>query len=836
MTPSLSFWRLVWRLLRRDWRAGELGLLAASLVVAVASLCSVAFFTDRVQRALELESHQLLGADLLLTADHPWPPRFAAEAARRGLTQARSATFPSMLMGQGDRPQLAEIKAVSPAYPLRGRLRLAPAPGAPDRETRAIPAPGQIWLEERLAREFPPGSRVQVGQSQLAVAGVLTQEPDRGVSLFSVAPRLLMNEGDLPATGLIQPGSRVQYRLLLAGPPGPIAAYRAWALPRLGRGEHLEDGGNARPEMRNALDRARQFLGLASLLAVILAAAGVALAARRYLQRHLDACAVMRCLGATQGRLLGLFLGQFLLLGLGGSLAGVALGWGAHWLLQWLLAGLLATPLPPPSPVPAFQGLAAGLVLLFGFALPPLIQLGRVDTLRVLRRELGAPAAGALASYGLGLAALAGLVFWAAGEPRLGTYASLGFLGLLAVDGALAWGLLYLLGRWRRHRGPGGLGHFGWRYALMGLERRAGATVAQVVALSLGLTALLLLTVTRGDLLASWHRALPADAPNRFVINIQPEQRQAVGAFLRAGGLPVTLAPMVRARLVAVNGRPVTPASYPEDQARRLVEREFNLSWRDTLPEGNRQGAGRWFRPGDKGVASLEEGLAKTLGLRVGDRLSFTVAGERLAVTVVGLRRLSWDSMRVNFFVLTPTGVLEDYPASWITSFYLPPARAGVEGALVQAFPNLTVIDVGAILAQLQDILDQVAAAVQFVFLFTLAAGLLVLYAALAVSRDERRYELALLRALGARRRQLSLAVFGEFALVGGLAGLIAAGGSQAVGWLLAREVFHLTYGASLWAFPLATLGGALVVATLGSWFARPLFQAPPMEALRAGE
>lgn len=829
---------LAFRLLRRDFRAGELRLLAAALVVAVASIASVGFFTDRVNRALTRESHQLLGADLLLIADHPFAPAMAAEARRRGLATAETQIFPSMVGGAGG-AQLADIKAASEGYPLRGRLRFTPQSNGPDSEVERGPAPGTVWLDERLATQFGgPGEILAVGQARLKVAGVLTLEPDRGVNFFSVAPRLLMNLQDLPATGLIQVGSRVTYRLLVAGEGKAVEDFRRWAQPRLARGERLEDGDNARPEIRTVLDRARKFLGLAALLAVVLAAAGVALAIRRYLQRHLDPCAIMRCLGAPQGQVLGLYLGQFLFLGLGAALVGVLVGFAAHYVLYAWLADLLATPLPAPSPWPALQAMGAGLVLLFGFALPPLLQLKRVPTLRVLRRELGGPSAGVLATYGTGLAALAGLVFWAAGEPKLGAWAAAGFTAALVLYAGVARLALLLLGQLRHGRSGAGVGvgvGFGWRYGMAGLERRAGASVAQIVALSLGLTALLLLTVTRGDLLAAWHRASPPDAPNRFVINIQPEQRQPVADFLHARGVDADLSPMVRGRLTAISGRPVKPEDYPEERAQRLVEREFNLSWADRLPAGNTVSQGRWFSPGEGRSASVEQGLAQTLGIKVGDSLEFTVAGEPVRLQVTNLRKLDWDSMRVNFFVLSPPGVLEGYPASWITSFHLAEDRAGLVGQLVQAFPNLTVVDVAAILRQLQSVLDQVARAVQFIFLFTLAAGLVVLYGALAASHDERRYELSVLRALGAHRRQLRGMLLAEFAAIGALSGLIAAIGSQAIGWVLATKVFTLDYQFALWVFPAAIIGAALLVTGAGWLAASRLLSVPPLEALRAG-
>lgn len=835
------------RMLRRDARAGELRLLVAALVVAVAALTAVGFFADRVRQALEREANQLLGADLLLTADHPWPPALVSQARSGALAVSETRTFPSMVsFGEGERlrAQLAEIKAVADGYPLRGGLRIADRLGAADSPAAGIPPPGTVWIDERLASALSAevGATIVVGQQPLRVGAVLTQEPDRGVNFFSVAPRLLMNLADLPATALIGPGSRVAYRLLLAGEVPAIAAFRSRLEKSLGRGERIEDAQNARPEIRAALDRAQKFLGLSALLTVVLAAVAVALASRRYMQRHLDPCAVMRCLGATQGFLLRLFLDQFALLGLLSAALGCALGYLAHFALHAWLAPLLSTPLPQPGLLPALQGCVIGVLLLFGFSLPPLLQLKQVSTLRVLRREFsagGLPPARLLGAYALGLAALAGLMLWVAGEVRLGAYVVGGFSTALLLFALLARAAVRLAALVRR-----GAGGIGWRYGLASLERRSLSSVVQIVALALGFMALLLLTVTRNDLLDAWRRAIPPEAPNRFVVNIQPEQLDAVRHAFADARLAPEFAPMVRGRLARINGQEVTPGSFEDERAKRLIDREFNLSYRPDLPPGNAITAGRWLaaaaaRPtaedGGASEASVEDGLAKTLGLKVGDRLEFVIAGESVGLRIVGLRKLNWDSMRVNFFVLTPPAVLEAYPASWITSFYLAPERADFVNRLIGAFPNLTVVDVAAIVRQLQTIMDQVAQAVQFVFLFTLAAGIIVLYAALASAADERRYELAVMRALGARREQLRGTLLAEFAAIGGLAGLIAALGAIIVGQFLARRVFQFDVGIDYW-LPLAAMLGGAALATAAGWFAAArLLGAPPLEALRAG-
>lgn len=821
------------RLLGRELRSGELRLLLAALVVAVAAVSAVGFFAERVRLALEREAQQLMGGDLVLVADHPWPAEVLAEAGRHGLTMAETLVFPSMVQAAGQ-VQLADIKAVSGNYPLRGQLTVAYAPGAPATPVAGGPAPGSVWLDERLATalQTAPGASLRLGNSTLQVAAILVQEPDRSFNLFSLAPRLLMNVADVPASGLVQFGSRVTYRRLLSGEAAALQAFRSWLEGRLARGERLEDAQNARPEIRGALERAQRFLGLATLLTVVLAAVAVALAARRYMQRHLDACAVMRCLGMTQHRLIGLHAWLFAWLALLAIGLGGALGFAGHFVLLEWLAALLATSLPLPGARPLLQGAAVVLVLLFGFALPPLLQLSRVPTLRVLRRELGPPTPWLLGGYGLGLLLLAGLMFLVADDRRLGAIAVAGFAGALGAFWLFARLAVHAVAGWRRG------GAFGWRQGMANLARHAGASALQIVALAIGLMAMLLLTVTRGELLAAWQKASPVDAPNRFVINIQPEQRAPLAERLAAAGISAELAPMVRARLLEIGGRPASAASFPDDErAQRLIEREFNLSWRDAMPAANRITAGRWFVPPATGQAeaSVEEGLAKTLGIKLGDELLFTVAGQEKRLHVSSLRKLDWDSMRVNFFVLTPPGVIEDAPASYITSFYLPESEQAFGRRLVAEFPNLTVIDVGAVLRQFQGLVGQVAGAVQFIFMFTLAAGAIVLYAALLSAFDERRYELAVLRALGARRQQLRQALLVELAVIGGLAGLLAALGASALGQLIAARVFELELPLALWLPPAAMLGGAGLAVGVGWLAIRRLLDTPPLLALRAG-
>lgn len=834
---------LAWRLLIRDWRAGELRVLLAALVVSVLSMTSVGFVADRARLALARDVHTLLGGDLLLQADRPPPAEWGLEAARLGLRVAESRRLMSMAR-VGEAAQLVSLRVVDAAYPLSGQLRLtlpgpAGGPGPATPVTRQVahgPSAGQIWADQRFldATGARLGDRVELGDAGFLLAARLDAEPDRGLAQFDVAPRVMMALTDLAATGLVREGSRVGYQVHLAGPSTAVAAFRTWVTPRLERGQQVQGLDNARPELRAGLERAQRFFGLAALLAVVLAAVAMHLAARRYVERHLDGYAVMRCLGASQARLGSLFSGQMLILGALGGLLGGLLGFAAQAGLARLMGALLGADLPPPSFLPALQGWLAGFALLLGFALPPLLRLRQVPALRVLRRDAAPPSRGGVLVGLAALAALAGLTLWQTGDGRLAGWALGGFLAAGLAFYLIALSVLGLLGRLAPAAGRGG--GFAWRYALTSLRRRAAANALQVTALALGLTVLLLLAFTRGDLLAAWQQRTPVDAPNRFIINIQPDQRTAVADWFVGQGLPAPdIHPMVRGRLTAINGRPLVPESYADDRARRLAEREFNLSYATALPAHNQVQSGRWFAGPDlaAGALSVETGIAQTLGIKLGDRLEWEVAGERFSAPVTNLRDLDWDSMRVNFFVITTPGLLADLPASYLTSFHLPADRARALNGLVRQLPNLTVIDTSAILAQALDWVTRLVTAVQAVFLFALAAGVLVLYAALVSTRDERLREAALMRALGADRPRLRAALLNEFILLGGLAGLLAAAAAAAIGAVLALRVFELDYSPDPWLWVAGPALGLACVALNALAGLRVVLNAPPMASLR---
>jgi putative ABC transport system permease protein len=823
---------LAWRQLRRDFAAGELRILLAALVLAVMAVGSVGFITDRAERALAMEANRLLGGDAVLRADEPIRGAALEAAGAPGLRSAETRAFPSMV-GVGEQFKLGDVRAIGAGFPLRGEFVVQRSAGGPESVADGIPARGTIWMSRAGAQALSArlGDTVSLGASQLRLAAWVVQEPEAALDYFAAGPKAFINLDDLPATGLEQEGSRITYRLVVAGDPGAVEAFSATARSNLGRGQRLETASDARPEVRRALDRAGRFLGLAALVAVVLAAVAVAMAARRHSARHQAGSAVMRCLGASQRLLVTIHVGELLFLGIGASLLGVALAWGLQAAAGAWLAQAMRVAVPPAGWMPALEAIGVGLTVLVAFGIPPVLALRRVSALRVLRRDVGVAEPSAWVVAAVGLSGLGVLLWWKAGSATLGTAMLVGIAATLLVLGLLAFALIALVRRLRtRLQGP-------LRYGLANVSRRPAASVAQIASLGLGLMVLLLLTFVRSDLLARWQEALPADAPNRFLVNVQPEQVDGVTRILRQAGVrDPQLAPMIRARLVGYNGRDVTGEDFAAggQRARRLAEREFNLSVASAMRKDNVITAGKLWPAGGPATPelSVEEEFAATLGWKPGDRVAFDIAGQRFEAKITSLRRVDWESFKPNFFVVASPGALDGYPASYIGAVH---AEKGdvLTRDLVAAYPNLTVVDVDAILRQVRNTVEQVSAVVQAVFYFSLAAGVLVLVAAVSASQDERLLEAAVMRVLGGRRRQLLLAQASEFAVIGLLTGLAAAIAATVLAGVVAEQVLELPFSVDWRLVATSTAIGVVASVVAGMLATRSVLSAPPTVSLR---
>jgi len=821
------------RMLSREWRSGELGVLLLALTVAVAALTGVGFLVSRISAAVAMQASQVLAADIRLESPKPIDEADRA-AARQGGLRSASATSLVTVVFEGDQSQLTDIDAVTEGYPLRGTVMVADQPFAKGQAAPGIPPPGEVWPDSRLLAALGGhlGSVLSVGAANFRVGRVLISRPDEGGTFTGLVPNLLMNGSDLARTQLIQPGSRATYAALFAGTTERVAAFKHWLQTHRRPGERLRDISSTSPQIKSAVDRAGRFLSLASLVAVLLCATAVAMSARRYVRRHLDTVALLKTLGATRWFTVCLTTSQLLAVALLGAAIGSAIGYVAQAWLVYALRGLLAsTALPDASLVPVGMGLLTAIALLAGFALPPLLQLSRVPAIRVLRRDIGPPRPLALLAFGPAVAVVGLLIYWVVLDWKLflGFTAGLAaFIALLVLTGTL---LVMAAGRLRAGAG------IAWRYGVASLSRRRADSIVQIVAFGTGIMALLLLGIIRNDLDGDWRMSLPADLPNYFFINIPPESRDAFITYLQAQGAKTSrVLPMIRGRLTAIDGRPVQSRRFADHRGDEFANREQNLTWSAALGADNRVVAGRWWTQADNGqpLVSVSTEFQQWLGLRLGEPLTFDIAGESFTVRVASIRKVKWDSFRPNFFIVFAPGLLDKVAGTYLTSAYIAPGAARSLAGLARRFPSVSIFDIDDLLADVRSVLDKAVLAVQSVFAFTLLAGLTVLLAAVQSSRDERRYESAMLRTLGASRRTVLKSVLAEFAALGVLSGLIAAAGASVAAYFLTTRVLDLRYVFSPWACVVGLMGGALVVVASGWLATRSVVRQPPLATLRA--
>jgi putative ABC transport system permease protein len=824
---------LALRTLGREWRSGEIGVLLLALTVAVAALTGVGFLVGRIGAAVDLQASEVLAADIRLGSPQPIPEKYFEEAARRGVRTARSINLLSVVFN-GEASQLTNLRAVGEGYPLRGNVMIADEPFVPGRGATAIPAPGEVWPDSKLlvAIGAKVGSQISVGAGSFRVSRVLISRPDQGGSFADLAPSLIMNSADIPATQLIQPGSRVSYAALFAGERVRIDELKTWLGANKRRGERILDIAQASPQIKNAVDRAGRFLSLASLVSVLLSAIAVAMSARRYVQRHLDSVALMKTLGATRAFTLSVSIIQLMVIAVAATVIGSALGFLAQeWLLH-AIRGLLNAELPPADLEPLAIGFVTAVAVLAGFALPPLLQLSRVPAIRVLRRDVGPPAPLVMLAFGPAVFAVVFLVYWVVRSWFLFFAFSLGlagFLLLLAGAGALLVGLA------GRLRGSVGVS---WRYGVANLSRRRAESVVQIVAFGMGIMVLLLLGLVRNDLANDWRISLPDNLPNYFFINIPQNDRDSFMSELAArGASPSRVLPMIRGRLTGINGASVERRRFNNQDGEDAAAREQNLTWADELGADNRVVAGRWWGPGYKGepLVSIATEFQESMGLKLGDKLTFDIAGETLEATIANFRKVKWDSFQPNFFIMFAPGVIENTTGTYMTSVHFPGGEARSLATLARKFPSVSIFDIQDLLERVRSVFDKAVLAVQSVFFFTLFAGLTVMMAAVQASRDERRYESAMLRTLGASRGTVLQGVLAEFITLGALAGLLAALGASIGGYFVATRVLEMKYGFDPLVWLVGTFGGALLVSFSGWLATRSVINHPPIATLRAG-
>ena len=825
----MSRFNLALRLLWRDSRSGELTILILALIIAVTSSTAIALFSDRLQRTMTNQTAEFLAADLVIESPAPIPAEWLAKAIQLNLTQARTAEFSSVLI-EHDELLLAGIKAVSNAYPLRGFLKTTTADYSTETITHNGPKQGEAWLEKRIlpALKIKLGDPLIVGEKQLIISHIITYEPDKKGDFYSFSPRVMINEADLPATGIIQPGSHVHYFFQFTGEAKALVEFKQWLKPQLNPSQRLLDIHEDRPELGSALDRAERYLGLSSTLVILISGVAIAMATRRYTERHFNATALLRCLGCKQNEILWLYSSQFVVLGLMASAIGCLLGWFTQEALFQLLRELLPQHVASPGLLAVFFGFIIGMAVLLGFALPPLLRLKQVSPLRVLRRELEPLPSSAWLIYGLSIGII-GLLIWKYTDDlkMTATILGVGLLTLLSL-GLLIYGLLNLTCKWLPSMS------LTWRFGLQGLLRNSRASVSQILAFSITLVAMVLSFTVRTDLIDNWQKQLPDNAPNHFALNIFPAQRVAFQQELQQQHIVGSqFFPVVKGRLVEINHTPVQQIVSKDTQGENATHRELSLTWTKELPEENKIVAGNWWTNQQTGVVSVEQKLADSLKIKLGDLLTFTVGSQQINATVASIRSLRWDTMKPNFYMIFSPGTLDAYPSTFITSFYLPETQKNVLNTLVKKYPGTTILEVDLILRQFKTILTQLTQAINYLLYFALMAGFTVLFAAVYATLDSRIYEGALMRTLGANRSLLRKTHIIEFSMLGLISGLLAMTISEAIIYALYTQVMAMEYRPSLYLWAIIPITGTLFVGITGCWGVRGVLNKSPLRVLR---
>ena len=830
----MNIFSLALKLLWRDWRAGELTLLLASLVIAVSTVTTVSLFVDRLQQALLTESATFLAADKVISSDEPIDTEIVDYATSLGLRTSETLGFLSMVFSE-ERAQFTSVKAVDQHYPLRGKLIAGDEPFVRGAPVDTGPAPGEIWIESRLfpSLDVAPGDLLDVGVSSIPVTRVLIKEPDRGGGFSNAGPRVLMNMADVPATEVVQPGSRLTYRYLFAGDRERLAQFELWVKPRLGLGARIFGVKEGAEGIGNALDRGERFLLLGSLLGVVLAGVAIALAAQRYSLRHYDHVAIMKTLGATPRSVDLIFVTIFVTLGSTATLFGAAIGYGMQMGVARILAPYIPIELPDPSLRPVLLGLVTGFICLLSFALPPLLKLRSIDPVRVIRRDLGEASVADRMTYSFAVLGTLGLMWWYSQDINL----TLIIFSGAVISLALLFGVAFLL--LRSGRVLGMQAGSAWRLALAGMQRRGQENTMQILVFGLAIMLLLILYLVRTALITEWQSQIPPDAPNHFAINITPEDVQPIRTLFAENGVDSQpLYPMIRGRVSSVNGESAS------DRDKRLQHRGEeapgsssgrNLTWSGVLPDDNIVIAGEWWDQNYSGspLVSLEKDLAYRNQLKVDDELVFTIQGREVQTRIASIRTVAWDNMQPNFYIIFAPGTLEDFPSTFMTSFHLEKEQKLFLNDLLNAHPTMTVIEIDALIEQVQRIISQVTLAIELVLVLIVGSGGLVLLASIQASMDERMKQHAILRTLGASRRLIlgSLAI--EFCALGFFAGILATVGSEITVFMLETEIFELDYQMNPELWVLGPVVGVVLIGAVGTVATRRVVDTPPASVLR---
>jgi len=825
----MSYFKLALRLLWRDARSGELTILLMALIIAVTSSTAISLFSDRLQGTMNQQAADFMAADLLITSPTKVANAWLEKAQQLNLKAANGAEFSTMLI-ENDQLLLSSLKAVSQHYPLRGYLKTRQADYQDEQKVYSGPKVGKVWVDQRVltSLNLSIGEPLQVGELSLTISRILSYEPDKSGTFYSLSPRVMIHTDDLVKTAILQAGSRVQYLFQFSGEEAAIKQFSAWLDGKLSPSQRLLDVHDNRPEIGAALERAERYLGLSSILVILIAGVAIAMAARRYTERHFNATAILRCLGCQQNQVLSLYGIQILVVGLVGSSIGCLLGWFAQYGLFYLLADLLPSTIASASLLALIIGFITGLVTLLGFALPPLLRLKKVSPLRVLRRELEPLSSSAWLVYGLAASIIAGMVWYFTQDLILSLIIiGVGFVTLSVLAGLIIV-ILIAVKRFLPRL------NLSWRLGVQELVREPKANVGQILAFSITLLAMLLSFTVRNDLLKDWQNQLPVNAANYFAINIFPEQVADLRLLFKQKDIPTgEFYPVVRGRLISVNDQLAKQIVTKDSVGERSIQRDLSLTWSSRLPEGNEIIAGNWQAVQSSHQVSIEQELAESLNASVGDKLGFTIRQKDFTAVISSIRKVQWDNMKPNFYLIFSSGTLDSYPSTFITSFYLSEKNKPALNQLLKEYPSMTVLEVEMLLKQFEKILAQLTQAIDYLLLFALLAGISVLFASIYASLDARVHTGALLRTLGANRKLLKKSQFIEFATLGFIASLLAIIAKELISYFLYQHVFHLSYQANYWVWLVMPVMVSISLGFAGMRGLKRVITSSPVQVLR---
>ncbi|MGI9250558.1 MAG: ABC transporter permease [Pseudohongiellaceae bacterium] len=892
--PLDSLLALALRLLWRDWQGGELRLLFVALVMAVTSVSGIALFTDRLEKALLLESANILAADRVLGSGQLPPETILTQAGQRGLRTARTLSFTSMAFSDSD-SMLVSAKAVSEGYPLRGELIITDAPFTRGRPVLSGPATGNVWLESRIlpALDVAVGDSVYVGEAELTVSRILIAEPDRqqGGMLNNAGPRLMLNIDDVARTGVVQVGSRVSHRYLFAAEDiAALDAFEEWVETEFNNEYRVRDVREESEEIAEALNTAESFLLLGSLFAVLLSGVTIALTARRYSERHYDYVAILKTFGCTSRQVATIYLSIQVVLVAVATVAGCVLGWLVHEIILRVLQSMLNVDLPAASLQPFVIGTLTAVICLVSFALPPLLALRETPPLRVLRRDLSQQRFGARVPYLFGAIGTIALALWYSQNLVLTSVLVISVVAIALLLSLVSWLLLHSGSSVGMQAGSA------WMLAMTGIRRRRRQNVLQVMVFAVTIMALLTLTLLRTDLIDDWQAQLPENTPNHFMMNITPGQIPGIQSFFDDNNVQSNaFYPLISARVTRINGDLPDPRDDGDTEVGTLTESTTRdlpdgtagdspfaegsilaegsaraedsvlsenttsnlagsnaqsqaetgtrvrgrlgrrqVTWADAVPPDNRITAGAWW--GDNpapGYVSIEDEYADWLNLELGDQLEFEVNQQTVTAEVSSFRSVRWDNMQPNFFIIFSPGTIDHLGGTFLSTALLETEQKVLLNEMVRRFPTMVIIEVDALIEQIQTIIGQVTSAVELIFILVLVCGALVLLACVNATLDDRLYENAILRTLGAKRKLILTSLLIEFACIGLVAGVIATLGAEASLFYLQEEIFQQDFKLHYWVWLAGPLLGMLLIAALGVNATRRVVGVSPLAVLR---